>query len=129
MSDEQKPKIPPLVPGQFPTARASHSLAFHTGGTFVVSFLDERLVSGPDGQITSANFEVARYALGPISALLMANNLLNALKNYVEHFGPLPKGVLPALPAKMGDVIASLEDMLKQSRQDPPAPPTAEGAP
>jgi hypothetical protein len=129
VSDEQKPKQIPLVPGQFPTHRASHSLFIHIGGAFVMSLLDERLVTGPDGTISSANFESGGFALGPVAALWLANNLLAALRDYQEKFGPLPKSVLPAAPlAQIGDAIAALEDMLKQSRQPPQEPPASGGS-
>jgi hypothetical protein len=68
MSDGNK--TIPLVPGDFPTHRASHALVFHHGGAFALSLLDERLVT-QDGKISSANFELGGSSFSPLAALCL----------------------------------------------------------
>jgi SpoVK/Ycf46/Vps4 family AAA+-type ATPase len=94
-------------------------MCVHYGGQFMLMLLDERFVAPDGGKLSTANFEAGRYALSPIAALWLANNLLTAFRNYTETFGPLPQGVLPPSAPNVSDVIGALEDMLKQTRQQP----------
>ena len=126
MAEDQPPKNVQLqmVPGNFATFRASYSFVAHLNGQFIVSLGEDRFVADQTGKLSAANFELGRFEMGPVTAIWLANNVLNALRDYRSKFGDVPKELMPAQAQDAQQTIDALEQMLKEMR-DPPEPPTA----
>lgn len=125
MNQGGSPPQPPFVPGPFHTIRASHTEVVHLGGTFLLSLSEVRIAADQAGNVGPIKFENGRFELGPITAMYLAGNLLQALKAYAKTFGDIPREVLSPDAPKVTDIIKGLEDMLKDQRQQPPPEPPA----
>jgi hypothetical protein len=122
---QPQPQQLPLVPGAFPTMRASYIMFFHLNGQFIIFLGEDRFVRNDDG---AASFEGGRFEMGPLTALWQANNVLNALRQYQTTYGQLPANALPPDTSQVGAAIDALERMLRDNRQPPPPqPPAAPG--
>jgi hypothetical protein len=97
------------LPGNFSALRATGIDLLHENGAFLLSLTELRLVTHNDGTSKPTNVEIGRFYLSPVAALLIAQQTIRALREFLSA-SQIPEAVRKVFGTEqVEDTINNLE--------------------